>query len=298
LQLQAEFPVTITNPEKLLWPERAITKADYIHYIIQMSPYLLHHLANRPLTVIRYPDGIHGHSFYQKNKPVGTPEWVTTIPLWSPDRKDFIEYIVVDSVSTLIWLANLACLEFHVGFTTIQSMDSPTSVAFDLDPSVPGFERVRKVALALHEILDQMGMPHMAKTSGATGLQVFIPLTPGHTFEDTRLFTKTVAEYLEARLPHLVTLERLKKRRGTKVYIDYLQHGHNRTLIAPYSTRATIHATVSTPISWKELQEGAVPEDFTLKNVPARVEKVGDLMEGKERASLTQIVQFLSNHKL
>lgn len=297
MQLKAEYPVTITNPDKLLWPEQAITKADYIHYIIQMSSYLLRHLADRPLTVIRYPDGIHGHSFYQKHKPVGTPEWVTTIPIWSPDRKDFIEYIIVDSVATLIWLANLACLEFHVGFTTVQSQDSPTSVAFDLDPSVPGFERVRKVALALHEILEQMGMPHIAKTSGATGLQVFVPLTPGHTFEETRLFTKTVAEYLEAKLPDLVTLERLTKRRGTKVYIDYLQHGHNRTLIAAYSARATVSATVSTPITWEELQEGAVPENFTVKNVPARVKTVGDLMDIKERASLTQIVRFLSGHK-
>lgn len=292
----AEHVVSITHPDKLLWPEAGITKAMYVKYLVDVSPWLLPHLRNRPLTVIRYPHGIHGNSFYQKNAPVGTPDWVKTVPIWSEDRNDTINYILVDSMATLIWLGNQACLEFHVGFTTLLQPNEPTSVAFDLDPTVPGFEAVREVALALHVVLQRLNLPHLAKTSGATGLQVFIPLAPGHSYEETRLFTKAIAEYLLKDLPNLVTLERLTRNRGTKVYVDYPQHGATRTLIAAYSTRARKRVSVSTPLFWEELERGAVPESFTIFNVPQRLQANGDPLIALNQASLREITAFLQRH--
>jgi bifunctional non-homologous end joining protein LigD len=294
VRLRAEHAVELTNPDKLLWPEAGVTKADYAHYLIQAAPWLLPHLKDRPITMIRYPDGVHGHSFYQRDLPAGAPEWVRTAPIWSEERQADIRYVLVDSVATLVWLANLACLELHIGFTRLGAEDQPTTLAFDLDPSVPGFEPVREVAMALHDLLSQLGLPHVAKTSGATGLQVFIPLRPGQSFADTRVFTRSVAHYLRQRLPRLVTLERLKRDRGDKVYVDYPQFGHHRTLIAPYSARATKEATVSTPVTWEELAHGATPEQFRIDNVPQRLHRVGDLMSVEPPADLTEMVQFLS----
>jgi bifunctional non-homologous end joining protein LigD len=296
MQLMAEFPVTVTHPDKLLWPKAGITKAQYMQYLAQVAPYMLPYLRRRPLTMIRYPDGVDGHSFYQKDCPAGKPEWVTTAAIWSADRKAEIHYVLVDSVATLLWLANLGCLELHVGFATVDLPEEPTHVAFDLDPSVPGFESVRQVALQLHQLLQRLGLPCVAKTSGATGLQVFIPLAPGHRFADTRVFTKAVAKYLQETMPNVVTLERLTKNRGHKVYVDYPQHGHNRTLIAPYSARATDRATVSTPLRWSELMTGAVPEQFTIHSVPNRLRAVGDLMDCGEGVVLGEIVSFLRRH--
>jgi bifunctional non-homologous end joining protein LigD len=293
MEIQAEHRVNITNPDKVLWPEANVTKMRYMKYLADVSAYMLPHIRSRPVTMIRYPNGIHGPYFYQKDKPKHLPDWVETIPIWSAEREDYIHAIVADSVATLLWLANLACLELHVGFTTMHNKHEPTAVAFDLDPSVPGFEPVAEVALRLHELLERLALPHAAKTSGATGLQVFIPLKPGHTFEQTRIFTKFVAEYLHLKLPNVVTLERLTKNRGQKVYIDYPQHGQNRTLIAVYSTRATAHATVSTPVLFRELAEGVRPEDFTIYTVPDRIRKLGDLMYPDVKADLQEYVRFL-----
>lgn len=293
--LEAEHPVTVSNPEKVLWPQIGITKLEYIRYLIDMSPWLLKHLFDRALTVIRFPDGVDAESFFQKDAPKGTPDWVRTTPVWSPDRKDYIHYVLADSVATLIWLGNLACLEFHVGFTTVRDEGVPTHIAFDLDPTVPGFERVRTVALALHDLLDRLQLPSCPKTSGATGLQVFIPLRHGYSFEDTKVFTEAVAQYLKAQLPELVTLERFKKDRGDKVYIDVPQHGSGRTLIAPYSPRSTADAKVSTPVSWAELEQGAVPEDFTIVNIADRMKTTGDLFEFESGVNLNPILEFLEH---
>jgi bifunctional non-homologous end joining protein LigD len=296
MQIDAEYPVMVTNPDKPLWPELNITKLDYMHYLVTVAPSMLNHLRNRALTMIRYPHGIHGHSFYQKDAAVGTPDWVTTVPIWSTDRKDVIHYVVVDSIATLLWLANLGCLEMHVGFATVEEPDRPTSIAFDLDPTVPGFEPVREIGLAIHDLLTQLKLPHVAKTSGATGLQIFVPIRPEYDFAATKVFTKAVTDYVAQRLPALVTLERLTKNRGTKVYVDYPQHGQNRTLIAPYSTRANEQAKVSTPIGWSELERGCVPEDFTLLTVPSRLTKYGDLMDCGPPATLEEIMKFLQQH--
>jgi bifunctional non-homologous end joining protein LigD len=296
MEIQAEHHVRITHPDKLLWPDSGVTKLDYIRYLIDVAPSLLPHLANRPLTLIRYPDGIKAHAFYQKDKPQGTPSWVKTTPIWSTDRNAYMHAIIADSVSTLIWLGNLGGLEFHTGFSTLDAPDRPTAVVFDLDPSVPGFESVRTVALTLHRLLEKLDIPSVVKTSGATGLQVFIPVVRGVTFDETRVFTTVVAEYLVNEIPRLVTVERLKRRRGDKVYIDYLQHGAGRTLISVYSARGVPTANVSTPVTWTELEEGILPEDFTVHNVAERVKDRGDLMQEAEPIDMQSIIQFFNRH--
>lgn len=275
--LTAEFPVRVTNVDKILWPKLGITKADYIDYLVQVAQVLLSHLKDRPLTVVRYPHGITGTSFYQKNAPPDTPEWVRTYSVYSEDSKREIQYVLAEHTSTLIWLANQACLELHPWFSTASHPDEPTNLAFDLDPTVPGFEKVRRVALYLKEILDDLHLPSYPKTSGATGLQIFIPIRNGYTYEQTRKITHFVALYMERQYPDIVTLERFVKNRGTKVYVDYLQHAQHKTLVAPYSPRPVPEAKVSAPVTWKELEDGALPEDFTIQTMPKRISQYGDL---------------------
>ncbi|GIM48056.1 DNA polymerase domain-containing protein [Collibacillus ludicampi] len=296
--LICEHPVRVTNLDKVLWPEAGITKAEYIQYIIQMASYLIPHLKNRPLTVIRFPDGIHAHSFYQKNAPKETPKWVNTYPVWSEESKRTIHYMLANDTSTLIWLANHACIELHPWFSQIQAPNSPTNIAFDLDPSVPGFEKVREVALRLKEVLDDLGLPSYPKTSGASGIQIFIPLALGFSYEDTRMITSFIGRFMAEKYPKIITVERMVKDRGDKVYIDYLQHAPNKTLIAPYSARAVAKACVSAPLTWEELQKGVVPEDFTIVNMVSRVNTLGDLFAPLTRpgVDIGELLQLIRQH--
>ncbi|WP_018133289.1 non-homologous end-joining DNA ligase [Effusibacillus pohliae] len=297
-KLAAEHPVRVTNLGKLLWPEAGITKADYIQYVIDMAPCLIRHLQDRPLTVVRFPHGIHADSFYQKNAPKDTPEWVQTFAVYSKESKRDIHYILANNTATLIWLANQACIELHPWYSKIQNPDSPTNIAIDLDPTVPDFEKVRKVAFCIKEILDNLRFPSYPKTSGATGLQIFIPLRSGFTFRETRVITEFIARYMANRYPDLVTIERLVKDRGDKVYVDYLQHAPGKTLVGAYSPRPVPDATVSAPVTWEELVQGAVPEDFTIRTMPERVKKVGDLFAPMEQEGIdiTHILHLIRNH--
>lgn len=294
MEIVAEHAVRITNPDKVLWPKMSYTKADLLHYLAQMTPYILPYMDGRPLTAIRCPDGVDKHRFYQKDAPSPTPDFVTTVDIPSvQSEKKVLHQVIVDSTSTLLWLGNLGCIEFHIPFNRYDKPLYPEWIAFDLDPTVPGFERVRTVAVCIHQLLERLAIPHVAKTSGATGVQIFVPLMTGSTYDDTRPFTKAVADFVVATIPEHATIERLTKNRGEKVYVDFLQHGAGRTLIAPYSPRATVHGTVSAPLLENELLGTAVPEDFTLSIMPKRMEKVGDLLKFPERFDLRPITKFL-----
>jgi bifunctional non-homologous end joining protein LigD len=298
--LKAEYPVRVTNLDKPLWPEAGITKADFIQYVIEMSPYLLRHLKDRPLTLVRYPHGIHDKFFYQKNAPKDTPEWVETFTVHSKESNRDIRYILANNTATLIWLANQACIELHPWYTKVQCPDSPTNIAIDLDPSVPGFEKVRKVAFGVKKIFDDLHFPSYPKTSGATGLQIFVPLLPGFTFEETRIVTEFIGRYMAKTYPDIVTIERLVKDRDDRVYVDYLQHAPGKTLVGAYSPRPVPDAKVSAPLTWEELANGAVPEDFTMRTMPERIKKTGDLfapMEQTDGIDITEVLHFIRNHR-
>jgi bifunctional non-homologous end joining protein LigD len=194
-------------------------------------------------------------------------------------------------------------MELHPSYTRIDKPDFPTNLAFDLDPTVKGvdlegFRKACKVALLLKEVLDDLGLPSYPKTSGATGLQVFIPLAPEYSFEETRMLNKFVAEYLVRKAPDLVTIERLKKDRGDKVYFDYLQHWRNKTLSGPYTPRAVASAAVSAPLAWEEIQEGVTPDMFTLRTMPDRVEKLGDLFAplAVRGVEIRELLHFIKYH--
>lgn len=278
----AEFPVKVTHLDKVLWPDVGVTKAEYIQYMIAMSETMLPHYRDRLLTVIRYPHGVNDKSFYQKNVPDGAPEWIQTHVVWSDDSKRSIHYVLANNTATLIWLANQAAMELHPSYTLIRNDDQPTQIAFDLDPTVQevdigGFRKACQVALHLKEILDDLRMPSYPKTSGATGLQVFVPIAPGYTFEETRTITSFIGHYMAQTYPDIVTIERLKKDRGDKVYFDYLQHWRGKTLSGPYTPRAVASAAVSAPLAWEEIREGVRPDMFTVRTMPKRVQEVGDL---------------------
>lgn len=282
----------LTNPNKVLWPKLNWTKVDYVKYLISVAPYLLTYLRNKPVTVIRFVHGVTQASFYQKHLLAGAPDWLRVavadrkVPSDLPHTGEVPPLeIFIENVAGLLWWANQGALEFHVGFTPAQCPGFPDALAFDLDPTVPVFPKVSKVALQIHDVLTQLQLPHIAKTSGATGLQIFIPLDGTLHFNQTRAFTKTVAEYVAKQLPNEVTLERLTRNRGDKVYIDYPQHGASRTLIAPYSPRGTREGTVSTPVTFSELAHGICPTDFTMENLPKRILELGDLFAATKRAS-------------
>lgn len=301
--LMAEFPVKVKNLDKVLWPDVGVTKAEYIQYMITMSETMLPHYQNRLLTVIRYPHGVNDKSFYQKNIPEGAPEWLQTHSVWSDDSKRNIQYLLANNTATLIWLANQAAMELHPSYTRIQNLEQPTQIAFDLDPTVKsvdlaGFRKACQVALYLKKVLDDLQMPSYPKTSGATGLQVFVPIANGYSFEDTRAITTFIGQYMAKMYPEIVTIERLKKDRGDKVYFDYLQHWKNKTLSGPYTPRAVASAAVSSPLHWEEIREGVTPDMFTIRTMPTRVQAHGDLFAPLSRPGIEirDILHFIKYH--
>ncbi|WP_139492863.1 non-homologous end-joining DNA ligase [Brevibacillus dissolubilis] len=281
--------LSITNPDKPLWPEAGVTKLRYLQYLIEVSPYFLAYSKNRLLTVIRYPHGIQDKSFYQKNIPDYAPDWIKTAE-WENTR-----YVLLNDLPTMIWMANQAALEWHISFHEAHN-DLPTELVFDLDPSTAEFGPVIEAALQLKEVLDELRLPGYIKTSGASGMQVYVPIKRQYSFEQTREVGQFIATYLTQKYPKTITIERLVKNRGTKLYVDYLQHWRGKTLAAPYSTRAKPQATVSTPLTWDEVPQ-IHPTDFTVETVPARIKTKGDLfhplLEADKQVSLDPILDFL-----
>ncbi|NLP50148.1 DNA ligase D [Bacillus sp. RO1] len=263
--------VPITNPDKPLWEEPLVTKQSFVEFLYHCSPYMLPFLKDRAMTVIRFPHGMSGESFYQKNCPDYAPSFVET----HVDQD--INFILCNNMETLIWLGNQLALEFHVPFQTAFTIE-PGEIVFDLDPpSKEHFPIAVTGALMMKEIFDQLGLYSFIKTSGRKGLQVYIPLQDGQfTYQDTRQFTEFIANYLVSKEPALFTVERLKKHRGNRVYVDYVQHAEGKTIIAPYSLRGNDLPTVATPLYWREVKESLRPEEFTLFTVQERLKKIGD----------------------
>jgi len=283
--------IRFSNPEKLLWPKAGIRKIDYLARMMELAPYILPHSQDRLLTSIRYPHGAGGESFYQKNAPEHTPEWVNT-HTWNN-----VSYILLDSLPTLAWLVNLAALEFHTSFNTWQRENHPTAIVFDLDPSEgQRFEDVAEVALLVKETLDSLSITSFIKTSGATGLQIYIPVGGRYDYDKARRINTFFGSYFSQKHPDKITIERMIEKRGTRVYFDYLQMWQGKTIAMVYTPRATQQATVSMPIRWEELKKGVRPEDFTLNNALERLKKEGDLfaplLEDRSQESLDSLLAY------
>lgn len=262
--------VDISNEDKLFWPEKNLTKGDLLIYMREIYPYIIPYLKNRALTVIRCPDGIKEKSFFQKNLPSYAPEFVEYM------EEDDKRIQLVNDLAPLIWFANHSAIEYHVPFQTVYST-FPNEIVFDLDPPSRGkFQLAVQASRMIKQLLDELDLISFIKTSGNKGLQIHIPIPHDQlSFEETAIFTEVIATIVESAEPALFTTERFKKNRGGRLYIDYVQHGKNKTIIAPYSPRKTEEATVATPLYWEEVTENLDPKQFTIQNVVKRVQKLG-----------------------
>ena len=267
--------IKLTNLEKVLFPEDGYTKADLIRYYAEVSPYLVPWLRDRPLTLKPFPDGIHGTHFYQKNKPGFTPDWITS---WTDPREPENAYVLANDMATLVWMANYTAIEIHPRLARADDPEKPDNVMIDLDPAEGAtWADVKEVAHAVKGVLDDLGIVGFPKTTGSRGIHVLVPITRRYTFEESRAFALRVGQLARERLPKLVTLEFSKaKRRG--IYIDYLQNTRAKSTAGPYSVRPIRRAPVSAPLRWEEIASLGRPDAFTMINMSARLEAVGDLL--------------------
>jgi len=274
----ADRQVTITNPKKVFWPDEGYTKSDLIAYYESVAPWLLPYLAERPLVLTRYPDGIKGKSFYQKDAPTWAPDWVRTERIWAKGVEREIDYFIVDSVEALRYVANTGTIPLHLWASRIGSLEHPDWLVLDLDPKGAPFTDVVKVALALRAVLERLELPSYPKTSGATGLHILLPLAARYTYEETRTFANLLATLAVEALPDISTIARMIRMRDGKVYVDYGQNGHGQTIVAPLAVRPLPGAPVSCPLRWPEVTARLDPRRFTIRTVRARLDAEGDPM--------------------
>lgn len=277
--------LTVSHLDKVLYPAASFTKGQVIDYYIRISPVLLPHLKNRPLTLKRYPDGVAGGFFYEKRCPPYRPEWVKTAAMWSERYRTDIHFCVASDLASLIWAVNLADLELHTNLSRSSNVDCPTMVVFDLDPGPPAnIVQCAEVGFLLKQALDAQKLESFPKTSGSKGLQLYVPLNTKTSFDVTKTFARTLAELLAREHPRLIVSKMDKATRTGKVLIDWSQNDRHKTTVCAYSLRAKEHPTVSTPVTWDEVQYALKRKDasrlsFLSHEVLRRVEKHGDLFE-------------------
>lgn len=263
--------VVISNPDKVFWPDAGYTKHDLIDYYREISPWLLPYLRDRPLVLTRYPDGIEGKWFFQKNAPPFVPDWIKTQVMWSEHEGREVEYFVCNDVDSLAYVANLGTIPLHVWGSRLSNLPHPDWCILDLDPKGAPWEHVVRIALRIHELCDDVGLPNYCKTSGSTGLHVLVPLGGQCTFEQCRTLANILGRVVAADLHTIATAERSKRARQGRVYIDYVQNGHGRLLVAPFSVRPKPGAPVSTPLHWDEVVPTLDHQALTIANVPDRM---------------------------
>jgi len=292
----ASTRVQITNPKKVFWPDDNLTKRDLYDYYARVAPTILHYLADRPVALVRYPDGIAGKNFYQWNVPVGTPSWVKTVTIVrDEDAGRKIECFLVNDADTLLYIANLGCIPVHVLAARSHTLESCDFITFDFDIGSSPIAHAVELALSLRGLLTDIGLVGYPKTSGQSGLHVLVPMGPGVSFSAARPLVDLLGRLLERRHPTISTMERRINQRGQRVYIDTGQTGRSRTIVAPYSVRAHKGATVSTPLEWDEVGANLTPTRWSMLSVPARVEERGDPMRPMlgERPDVARAVRNL-----
>jgi len=273
--------IEFTNLDKVFWPDDGYAKGDLIDYYDKISPYIIPHLLDRPLVFERFPDGIYGPSFYQKDAPDYTPEWIRTEEIYSEDVDRNIRYFIGADREQLLYIANSGNIQQNPWMSRVQHLDYPDYLVFDLDPVEAPFGSVQKVALILKETLDELGLRGYPKTSGASGIHVHLPVLENtYTYEDVRIFAEAIASIVVQRAPEYATIERVVRRRKPHhVYVDYLQNIRGKTVASVYSPRPRAGAPVSTPLKWEELKRKMDPAEFTIKTIFKRLDKFGDLFE-------------------
>ena len=276
--------LSLSNLDKVLYPEVGFTKGQVVDYYTRIAPAVLPHLRGRPLTLKRYPDGVEGEFFYEKQCPAHRPEWVRTAAVHSRSNGRTIDYCLADDLPTLVWLAQIGDLELHTSLALARNVKEPTILAFDLDPGPPAtIVECARVALELRDLLGRLGLEAFPKTSGSKGMQVYVPLNvPGVSYDDTKTLSRGLAQLLERRHPALVVSDMRKTLRAGKVLVDWSQNDEHKTTVSVYSLRARERPTASTPLHWEEVEavlESGDPEDlaFTSDEVLERYAAEGDL---------------------
>ena len=273
----------LTNLDKVLYPGAGFTKGQIIDYYVRIAPALLPHLKGRPLTMKRYPGGVDQEFFYEKNAPKHRPEWIKTAPIWSEGNNRDVNYILVNELPTLVWIANLASIELHPSLSLAKDIDCPTMIVFDLDPGPPAnIVQCCQVAFWLKEIFDHFGLQSFAKTSGSKGLQIYVPLNTPTSYDETKPLAHALARLLENEHREMVVSDMKKTLRVGKVLVDWSQNDEHKTTVGVYSLRARERPTASTPVTWDEVEKTLKKTDasllvFEANQVLDRVEKMGDL---------------------
>jgi bifunctional non-homologous end joining protein LigD len=275
-KISIDTKVPLSHLTKTYWPEDGYTKGDLIAYYDRIAEYILPYLKDRPQSMNRHPDGIHGESFYQKDF-TKAPDWVKTVKIYSKSEEKFINWLICNDRETLLYMANLGCIEFNPWSSRHQKKENPDYLIIDLDPNGISFTEVIRTAKQVKTIMDKAEIESFLKTSGKTGLHIFVPLGAKYTFDQTRQFAELLARTVSEVLPETTSVVRDPKKRENKVYIDFLQNRLGQTIAAPYSLRPVIHAQVSTPLEWHELTSDLRPSDFTIKNIFRRLGKKGDI---------------------
>ncbi len=292
-----EKKIAFSNLNKVFWPAEKYTKGDLIEYYRAVSKWLLPYLVNRPVVLTRFPDGIDGKSFYQKDAPVFAPEWVRTIPIWSEDTQREIKFFVCDDEESLLYLANMGSIPIHIWASRAGSLELPDWCVIDLDPKEAPFSDVIRCAQVLRRVCDAVGLPSFVKTTGKTGLHILLPLGRQCTYEQSRMLGELLARVVLRDCSEFATITRHVTKRGDKVYLDYLQNRHGQTIVAPYSVRPLPGATVSMPLLWDEVNDSLDPKAFTIKTALDRLQRIGSdpvaaVLETKP--DLTQILDRLA----
>jgi bifunctional non-homologous end joining protein LigD len=273
----------LTNLEKILYPATGFTKGQVVDYYARIAPVLVPHLTARPLTLKRYPGGVDKEFFFEKNTTKYRPDWVKTAPIWSEGNHRNVNYVLVNDLATLVWVANLAAIELHPSLSLAKKIESPTILAFDLDPGAPAnILQCCQVAFWLRDIFEHFGLQSFPKTSGSKGLQIYVPLNTPTTYDITKPFAHALARLLENEHKDLVVSDMKKSLRVGKVLVDWSQNDEHKTTVAVYSLRAREHPTVSTPVTWEEVERALKKKDpslliFEAPQVVERAEKMGDL---------------------
>jgi bifunctional non-homologous end joining protein LigD len=270
--------VPLTNQQKLYWPDEKITKGELIDYYMEMADYVLPYLKDRPLSLHRFPNGIKDAGFYQKDVDTeAAPDWVKTVTLHAASASRDVDYLVCNNAATLVYMANLGCIEMNPWLSRVKNLDNPDYIVLDLDPENIAFKYVVETALAIKALLDKVGVKSFCKTSGASGLHIYVPTGGKYNYETCRLFAEYVAKQVQQDLPKITSVIRTKSKRNKKVYIDYMQNSRGQTVASPYSVRPKPGATVSAPLNWDELNDDLAISNFTMENMGDRVKAMGDL---------------------
>lgn len=271
--------IKFTNLNKLYWPEDGISKRDMFNYYDRVAPYMLPYLLDRPMSLNRFPDGIHGQSFYQKNVAEAAHSWAHTMP-HTNEKGEEKSYLLGHDRATLLWMATLGCIEMNPWFSRVQSLDNPDYCVIDLEPDNNTFDQVIEAAQMTKTVLEGMGVPSFVKTSGSTGIHIYVPLGAQYSYDQSQLFAEVVVKLVHRELPSYTTLERMIANRNGKMYLDFLQNRPGATIAGVYSLRPKPGATVSMPLHWNEVKPGLTMRDFTIHNSPDRLRETGDLFMG------------------